>query len=255
MKKTNYILSLILFGGAIFVASCNDDDDDKLGNATTATLGGESFTAFETDGTVSFGIVLNGPAATDLDLPVSFGGSATIGEDYTAPESSVHIAAGESTGSVELTMIADCVAEGDETIEVTLGSGGGLSLGGISKGTVDIPGNPHFYAQQFQGEFMADEPGYAVYPNYLEYTSDGNTLVTSNWWDSGLHINLKFNPHTNVVTIPYQEFVIGGVTYYTQSNGNGSYDPCTQEMVVPYIVRRKSNNALIDLNTHTYMRP
>jgi hypothetical protein len=51
---------------------------------------------------------------------VSSGGTATAGEDYTAIDTQLTFAAGETTATLVIDVLADTVFEGDETIELTI---------------------------------------------------------------------------------------------------------------------------------------
>ena len=89
---------LILYSSSTTGAS---DDED----------GGQVYLVAELDGT----------AASDVDVNFDYGGSATIGVDYTA-SSSLTISAGQLKDSVLISYSTDAIVEGDETIEATINS-------------------------------------------------------------------------------------------------------------------------------------
>ena len=80
-------------------------------------------------------LLVSGPAAT-LDSPVtvdvaSTGGTATSGLDYTALNTTVTLPAGTATGGtvpVNLSILADLLIEGNETVELTLSNATGGSV-------------------------------------------------------------------------------------------------------------------------------
>jgi len=112
-----------------------------------------------------------------------------------------------------------------------------------------------FVRANFTGTFSVDEPGYGTYPTVASADTDPNSIVINNFWDFGGVVRYTFNPATTAVTLPTQDVVMGGVTYVVaQGAGNATYDACELTFVVPYTVRRKSDNALQDTNTHTFTK-
>ena len=72
-------------------------------------------------------VTLSQPAVTDVTIQLTYAGTATDGSDYTAV-TEVVIAAGQSSATFDLRTIDDALAEGTETITVSIGavSGGGF---------------------------------------------------------------------------------------------------------------------------------
>jgi len=97
----------------------------------------------ETDGDVHVTVELSQPARTTLQVPITLGGTATPGVDYTVDSSTVTIPAGATTGDYVLHIIDDG-SGGDEGAEsVFLGLGGvgpsvGVLPGGLGTHTVGI---------------------------------------------------------------------------------------------------------------------
>jgi hypothetical protein len=76
----------------------------------------------EGDGTVQIRVVMTSPAAVEVEVPVTLGGTATPGGDYHAAQASVVFAAGETEAFFEIELIDDAEAnEPDETAVITLG--------------------------------------------------------------------------------------------------------------------------------------
>ncbi|MBN8577043.1 MAG: hypothetical protein J0L66_08870 [Cytophagales bacterium] len=113
-----------------------------------------------------------------------------------------------------------------------------------------------FVRSNFTGTLNVDEPGYGTYTTVSSPDgADANTIVINNFWDFGGTVKYVFNPANTTVTLPTQDVVMGGVTYVVaQGTGNATYDACELQFVVPYTVRRKSDNALFDSNTHTFRK-
>ncbi|MFO1276200.1 MAG: immunoglobulin-like domain-containing protein [Sphaerotilus natans] len=77
--------------------------------------------------TAKFTVSLSQPAATDVTIKLTYSGTATDGSDYTAV-TSVTIPAGQSSVDFDLSTIDDALAEGSETITISVGeiTGGGF---------------------------------------------------------------------------------------------------------------------------------
>ena len=89
--------------------------------------------------------VLASRSAPPGGLTVNLGapsGSATAGTDYTALSSSVLIPAGASSAAIIVTPLPDSVAEGDETVILSLAPGSGYEIGSPNSATVTIVDDP-----------------------------------------------------------------------------------------------------------------
>ncbi|NZD48120.1 immunoglobulin-like domain-containing protein, partial [Sphaerotilus sulfidivorans] len=77
--------------------------------------------------TAKFTVSLSQPAATDVTIKLTYSGTATDGSDYTAV-TSVTIPAGQSSVEFDLSTIDDALAEGSESITISVGeiTGGGF---------------------------------------------------------------------------------------------------------------------------------
>ncbi|WP_446829205.1 immunoglobulin-like domain-containing protein [Sphaerotilus sulfidivorans] len=110
---------------------------DDVGGPGGGTPGGEDTCLVSITGpasgaitegeTAKFTVSLSQPAATDVTVKLTYSGTATDGSDYTAV-TSVTIPAGQSSVDFDLTTIDDALAEGSETITVSVGeiTGGGF---------------------------------------------------------------------------------------------------------------------------------
>lgn len=67
-------------------------------------------------------VELNAPASDAVSVDLNFAGTATRDSDYAAENDSVMISAGASSASTEIDVYRDFEGEGDETIEVSLGT-------------------------------------------------------------------------------------------------------------------------------------
>ena len=74
-------------------------------------------------------------------LAYTIGGTAASGDDYAALSGTLSVAAGASSAILEVEILQDTEAEGDETILLTLADGSGYALGGRRTHTLTIAGN------------------------------------------------------------------------------------------------------------------
>jgi fibro-slime domain-containing protein len=89
-----------------------------------------------------FTLSLDKPALTDLTLKYSVAGTAKEGVDYQPIGSSVVLPKGATSAKLPVMPIVDQLAEGPETVVVTLSGGSGYQVGTPSSATVTIADNP-----------------------------------------------------------------------------------------------------------------
>jgi hypothetical protein len=90
----------------------------------------------------TFSISRNGPTTAALTVSCNIGGTAILGSDYTiAPSCPAIIPAGSASVLLTVTPIDDSVAEGDETVTLTLTVGSGYVIGTPGVATVTIADN------------------------------------------------------------------------------------------------------------------
>jgi len=125
MKKLLVSTALVCFGSILFLTHCSDDEKPEpkpaIGflTATSSAVEGQGVT-------VAFSATL----PTGVTPMITYGGTATQGTDYTFTVS--------STGIV-FTILADAVADPNETIILTLtGFNGNATLGAITVHTITI---------------------------------------------------------------------------------------------------------------------
>jgi hypothetical protein len=70
---------------------------------------------------VTFTLVLTAASTLTVTVPIAYGGTATIGDDYTAP-AMVTFAPGATSANVVLDITRDAIAESNETITMTISS-------------------------------------------------------------------------------------------------------------------------------------
>lgn len=120
---------------------------------STVTVTANDATAGEygADQALSFTVSRTGDASQMLTIPVTWGGTATAGADYSGHAAQVVIPAQQSSASVSLSVLPDSVAEGDETVILSAQSGDFHSVG--------IPGSAM--------ATLADRPDQAWYFSHI----------------------------------------------------------------------------------------
>lgn len=83
-------------------------------------------------------VTLDQPALSAVSVNVNAGGTATSGVDYAAVSSPLVIAAGDTTGTITVTPIADSTIEANETVILALAAGAGYTVGAPSSATGTI---------------------------------------------------------------------------------------------------------------------
>lgn len=84
-----------------------------------------------------FTVTRTGPTTSPLTVNLSAGGSATNGSDYTRLGNTVTIPAGRTSIVINVNPIDDSLAEGTETVDLTLSAGSTYSVDG-TKGTATV---------------------------------------------------------------------------------------------------------------------
>ena len=110
-----------------------DNDDDPFINIATTTAGSED------NATVNVTISLS--ATSEKVTSVTFStsdGTAIAGDDYTATNGSVSIAAGDNSTSIPITILTDSLDEATEQLSVTLTKPQNAQAGSRMVGTVNI---------------------------------------------------------------------------------------------------------------------
>lgn len=105
----------------------NDNANTLVVDTQVGTSGGITFTEGATTTPVKFYISRLGSTSAAVTVNITYGGTATMTADYTAP-ASVTIPAGATGVDVPVTVVNDALAEGTETITF------GFAPGGYSRG-------------------------------------------------------------------------------------------------------------------------
>ena len=110
--------------GATTSASTDINDNDPT-PTVSLSLSGSPFD--ENAGTATVTATLSAVSGLPVTVPLTFGGGAAgpgASDDYTASVTTISIAAGSPSGVTTLTGVDDTDVEGDETVEVSINTGG-----------------------------------------------------------------------------------------------------------------------------------
>jgi len=100
-----------------------------LSSATTYLAKGQPYQA---------AVNLSAPTSSALTVNLTYGGSAVVGTDYSAPPASVVVAPGQTTAQVTVPTVAGNKVEANRTLSVSLAPGSGYSVGTPSSVAVTI---------------------------------------------------------------------------------------------------------------------
>lgn len=92
----------------------------------------------EDGGSATVTATLSSATSQDVTVALSFGGSATRDEDYSAAASQIVIPAGQISGTLVITATDDDIEEADETIQVQVTSATGARVSGTQQVTITI---------------------------------------------------------------------------------------------------------------------
>jgi hypothetical protein len=140
-ESTETVVVFLSFGVGYSVGSPSSatvfiTDNDSGGTVTIAAT--DANAAEKPLDTGTFTVTRSGSSTTALVVSYSVAGTATAGTDYTALSGTVTIAANATSATITVTPIDDTIAEGNETVIVTLTSGTGYTVGSPGSATVTI---------------------------------------------------------------------------------------------------------------------
>jgi hypothetical protein len=155
--------------------------------APTVVFGAGDSSLAEIGNNATFVVYRFGDTSTALNVPFTVSGSATLGDDYTLSDTSFTIPVGATSASINVTGLTDGLAEGLETVQLTLSSGAGYTVGQSATMPIvlrEVPANNSFATATVipgasanvtgTNEEADKEPGE---PNHA-----GNSGGASVWW-------------------------------------------------------------------------
>lgn len=263
-SKLKYIIPFLL--GGVLLLSCEDKEsnyaamtkDYDAGNTTyyvqflNATAAYQtSFTADGTPTNVDTKIsvaLLGAPQSSDVSIPLEIDGTSTLASNmYTLSANSITIAAGETSGSVDLTVIASEMPDCDPlSLVVNLNAG----ANNATQGTVlnygfkknSALGDLNDWTGSWAG---TDTEGFetAVVTAYDAdvFTIDGlNVGWMTGWWGEEITEQIPLEASMNgdgTITIARQYYMTtlyAGAPYRYECEGSGTWDGCSKGMIITY---------------------
>ncbi|MFN9176610.1 MAG: Calx-beta domain-containing protein, partial [Synechocystis sp.] len=165
---TNYSLGLALASSQVL---------PTITIAATDASAGETATGVTTN-PGSFTLTRTGNVTQALTVNYTIGGTGTKGTDYNNLTGTVSFAAGSATALVNITPIDDTLAEGNETVILTLAAGTGYTVGTANTGTVTIADNevvlPTITIAATDGSAGETATGVTANPGSFTLTRTGN---------------------------------------------------------------------------------
>lgn len=135
MKKS--VLFTVLSIG-IFLLFCDNTTVEPKEKPPTANFTSTQQVVQEDGGLVSVTVTLSGPVSRDVIVPFSVTGTALDGTDYTLASSSISIPAGQTNGTLSVTINNDTEIESNETVVVTLAANETVLSGTVTTHTITI---------------------------------------------------------------------------------------------------------------------
>src|SRR5439155_15450526 len=156
------------------------------GNGPVVTVAATDAAAGEPSsglGTGTFTFSRTGSTTAGLTVNYTVGGTAGSGTDYTAIGTTVAFAAGSATATKTVSVIDDTLAEGDETVVVTLAAGTGYTVGSPSSATVTIADDdaPFAGTKSFTNAVaitIPDSGAATPYPSVINVSGMDGTITT-----------------------------------------------------------------------------
>ena len=154
----------------------------------TVTVAAATPVARELDGATGvFTLTRSGATNIPLLVPLSVGGTAQAGVNYTALPTSVVIPAGATSATVTVTPIGDALAQGDRTVVLSVAVDFSVAAGSPASATVTIQDKPYdaWRFAHFDSGQLADtgvsgdsaDPDGDGFTNLLEYALGGDPLT------------------------------------------------------------------------------
>ncbi|OYW71243.1 MAG: hypothetical protein B7Z37_28335 [Verrucomicrobia bacterium 12-59-8] len=159
------------------------------------------------DQALLFTITRSGDPAAALAVPLIASGTATAGADYSGFVSSVTIPAGSTSTTLPLTVLSDNLAEGDESVILSLGSSVEFTPGTPASAQATIADQPaqSWYASNIPDPAKrgpADDADNDGVPNLIEYftgtqPADGGSRAPFTAQVTGGSVVFRFNRALN----------------------------------------------------------
>lgn len=194
--------------------------------------GSDSLALFQAEQTPTQGkavitVQLSAAPAGPVTIPYTVTGTATAGVDYVALPGSLIISAGNTTGTIDVTVLKDNVTETSETVIVTLGTPTGGSLGNTTVHTVTIvddPPMPPVAVNDTLNLTSLTPQNIAVLSNDSDPNGDQLTITAVTAPTGG---GTAVRNGSVIAYTPPQDFGTSETFTYTITDGNGGFSTAT----------------------------
>ncbi len=163
---------------------------------------------------LAFTVTRTGSTAAGLNVPLTAAGSATEGSDYSVFQSSITIPADQASATLDLTVLADAVAEGAEMVTLSIGTSAAFTAGSPATANATIADKPD------QGFYFTNIPDPAKRAPAQDADSDG----ISNFLEFAFGLNPALNDvGPIIVNVPGGVLTTRGQpAVWNQSTSNGT---------------------------------
>ncbi|GAB5404461.1 MAG: hypothetical protein Aurels2KO_26920 [Aureliella sp.] len=206
-------------GDESVIVTLSSADAAPIDSGSLTATGGDTLTIVDNDvavvdvssgsvtegDNITFTLTLSKPVVDDVTVPYTLGGSATEGADYSGMAGSVVFTSlGALTQEVVLTGMGDTIVEGDETVELNLGTvtGGSGAASAGTDGTVDIADDDSAVINIAAALTTITESDDAQFIVFLSSLAEQDTTVTVNLSGSADPVDDYDVPATTQVVIP-----------------------------------------------------
>ena len=218
-----FVSLLICIAGLVGIStSCKTEDIEPVVTISIDSLRNGRIS--ENGGIAIVRANLNGATTKAVTISLSFAGTATSNIDYTASGFQIIIPAGDTTGALKITALADSIIEGDRSIAVTLS--GVANATNLSFGTQTVLIS--------DDDSDSDNDGISDASDLCPQDSGG---VVSNGCPAGFGLVLN-----EVLYDPSNAALAG------DANGDGTYNQTQDEFIELY----NSSQAAQDISGYTF---
>ncbi|MBL9134505.1 MAG: S8 family serine peptidase, partial [Verrucomicrobiales bacterium] len=141
VESTKTVILNLAQGAGYTVGSPNSATVNLADNDSTVTVTASDATAAEPANLGTLLFSRSAPLTSALTVQFTLSGTATSGADYQVASTNVTFPANSGTVSLTITPVDDALAEGPETVVVTLAPGTGYAIGSPSSATVTLNDN------------------------------------------------------------------------------------------------------------------
>jgi len=161
-------------------------DDDT---PPTVSFTSSNQTNAENVTTVTATVQLSTASGQQVTVPFTVGGTATDPTDYTVSATPVVIPAGQTTGTITVTVVDDGLSEGDETAVLTLSVPTNATLGATTVHTVTIADNEGVPTVAFTSASQSNAEGVTTVTATVQLSGTSGQQVTVPFTVSGTAVN------------------------------------------------------------------